>query len=1113
MPFVRRRVGESRRIAGIALAVASLPALASAQSQWVGGNSGNWSVGSNWSPSGVPGSGATVDVTSTLGATQTITYNYAVNPTYATINLDLTGQSGSQSETIDLASEPLSCTTENIGASGAIGGGSGTFNQSGGGNTVTNLTLGLGATDTGNYILSGGNLSNINGELIGSLGNGSFTQTAGVNSITAGSLDIADTANSSGSYALSGAGTLAAYNILVGNSGVGTFNQTGGTIVYTQSVCFLSVGNLAGATGTFTQSGGMISGDSGLIEDIGGAGAASAGLFNQSGGTNNLNGGFIAVGDNTGSVGAYLLSAGSVTNVDDEIVGNKGSALFNQSGGNNAMGELVMASNSGDNATYLLSGGTLTASVSEYVGNGGTAAFVQSAGSNNSGDQLVLANGASSEGSYTLSGTGILAVATMYDGYGATGNFTQTGGSISGAHEIIADSATGLFNQSGGSNSATEIDLGFSSGSSGEYLISGGTVTAASVYAGGSNSAGAGGQGTLMVSGTGLFNVTGTLEIFSSAGSTVLLSGGTLRVGALNDNSTPGLLKWSGGTLEFTPSITFQSGATDSGGAFGSALNLGSGRALLVDGDETLGGSAGFSLTLSSGSANSVGGTLTVTNIGNSQLAMASADLNAGALVVNTGALARVGGTSNVVTGPITDSGNLSLDGGTSLSANSINVLGSGTLSVNNALASAASISIASGGELEMLNSASSALAGNLANSGLLIGAGQIDGSLTNSAGGQVMVNLAQTFNIVGGSNSGQINLAGGMLQIDSPFTNNSGATIDGFGSLVTQATLTNNGTLAFAGSSSFSGVLTSGTSGLVHLSGNQPNVFFDAVINNGNLTVDAGASGTIYGPYTGSGPIVDNGVLYLNANSVAGPVSGSGLLTVGSGSSGPADVQLSPQSIADSLGALGIDSGATLNLTANTLLINYGAGPDPIAAIVSYLSLGYAGGNWDGTGILSTSVAALDASQKKLVYSIGYSDGADRLDGIPSGQIEILPTIAGDAKLQGNVVFGDFQVLAQYFGKPGGWDEGNFTYGPTIDFGDFQLLAQDFGSNSSALTSSEIASLNNFAAQFGEQLSPNMDDTGYHLVSVPEPAAALMAVISLGILARRRPRRTNLLL
>jgi len=207
--------------------------------------------------------------------------------------------------------------------------------------------------------------------------------------------------------------------------------------------------------------------------------------------------------------------------------------------------------------------------------------------------------------------------------------------------------------------------------------------------------------------------------------------------------------------------------------------------------------------------------------------------------------------------------------------------------------------------------------------------------------------------------------------------------------------------------------------------------------------------------------------------------------------------------------GTVTINSIVSLG-SGSTLLVDYGTGTDPIGSIVAALTTGYNGGAWNGVGIDSAAVASLNASQSKLVYSVGYADGADgsTVTSVPSGEILVEPTIAGDAKLQGNVVFGDFQILAQYFGKPGGWDEGNFKYGSTVNFGDFQLLAQDFGANAGAVTSGELASLNGFAAEFGDTLVPNADGVGFQVVSVPEPVSAgVLAMAGLGLLGRRRSR------
>jgi len=234
----------------------------------------------------------------------------------------------------------------------------------------------------------------------------------------------------------------------------------------------------------------------------------------------------------------------------------------------------------------------------------------------------------------------------------------------------------------------------------------------------------------------------------------------------------------------------------------------------------------------------------------------------------------------------------------------------------------------------------------------------------------------------------------------------------------------------------------------------------------------------------------------------LAGKTSYSGPTNISSGT-----LQLAAGSGTTNFGSISI-TGGKFDLTSNAVIIDYGSASDPVASIASYLATGYNGGLWTGGGITSSTIASMDASQSTLVYSVGYADGADGLTGVPSGEIEMLPTLAGDAKLEGNVVFGDFQLLAQYFGQAGSWDEGNFTYGPTIDFGDFQLLAQDFGQNSSAVTAGELASLNQFAGQFGDALAADPNGAGFRLISVPEPASGMLLIVAAGLLAGRRKEK-----
>jgi autotransporter-associated beta strand protein len=276
-------------------------------------------------------------------------------------------------------------------------------------------------------------------------------------------------------------------------------------------------------------------------------------------------------------------------------------------------------------------------------------------------------------------------------------------------------------------------------------------------------------------------------------------------------------------------------------------------------------------------------------------------------------------------------------------------------------------------------------------------------------------------------------------------------------------------------------------------------------IIGTSSLSLTGTGSVTISTTNTYTGPTTISSGTLIAASPSAIPANNN--LTIGNATTpAPAEVQLAAGIGGVTLSGLTVNSGGVLDITNNPVIINYGAGPDPIATIASYLADGFNSG-WLLGEINSSLVASKDATQSKISYSIGYADAADgaAVTTLPSGEIEILPTIAGDAKLQGNVVFGDFQILAQYFGKAGGWDEGNFKYGATVNFGDFQLLAQDFGDTNGGLSASEMASLNNFAAQFGDALVANPGG-GFSLVSVPEPASiGLLAIVGIGLLARRR--------
>ncbi|HUB28034.1 MAG TPA: hypothetical protein VL992_21590 [Tepidisphaeraceae bacterium] len=606
---------------------------------------------------------------------------------------------------------------------------------------------------------------------------------------------------------------------------------------------------------------------------------------------------------------------------------------------------------------------------------------------------------------------------------------------------------------------------------------------------------------------------TGTVDIDGDGSS--LLSVGSFDVGysgtgsvAIYDGAEATILNLSVGTND-TGDGEIDVGTPETASSFATVGSL------TVLGTLTVGDAGSGTLTAAVGSTVSVEGkTFTIGGQpgGNGVVILDGATLSFdGSLVIGdggTGLLQMDYGASNVVgtlAGPTVtlgaqtgSAGGLTLDGtGTMLQVNGITVgdLGDGyvSLSDNAELISSGDMTVAEGtGDIGSIVEVSGS-------SVLIVG-----GDLTVGSGG------AATMEIDSG---GQV-AAAGSVSIGDQSGGDGSVTVDGDSS-----------------SLQFGDTLIVGNSGTGELNVTGGASVSPAADATGEVDVagQTGSTGTL---------MVSGGGSILTANSLAvggtmEAAGGDGAVTVSD--SGKLDVSGLVKVWAD--GEIDLDvQGTTFDQLSiaeggvvddnGDLVIDYGtAASDPAASIFSYLHSGYAGGAWNGTGINSSSVANLDASQKKLIYALGYADSADGIvGGLASGQIEIIPTLAGDAKLQGDVVFGDFQILAQYFGKSGGWDEGNFTYGATVDFGDFQELAQDFGANDSALTAGgsslltaggsslltagEIASLDSFAAQFGDTLVANPDGVGFQVVAVPEPASMCGIACGFLLLRRRRARR-----
>lgn len=282
--------------------------------------------------------------------------------------------------------------------------------QIGSGNTAPgSLILGAAAGESGNVVISGGELTPQE-EDVGVSGSGAIEQTGGVNS---GNIGIGGQPSSfgggTGSYLLS-AGRLDSPSESIGYGGSGTFTQTGGTNTNSEGGEILvgsGVSNSVG-TGSYLLQAGTL-GAAGAVEDIGVGGGlssspgTSSGTFDQSGGSNLAN--ELRIGRGASNVvGEYVLSAGQLTVNQEEDLGQgaKSTATFIQTGGSNTTPTLNLLNLGNSSAVqYDLSGGTLSVNnLLLYEGGmsiSNTTADATSV-SNNALIRLAGSNGASSAG-------------------------------------------------------------------------------------------------------------------------------------------------------------------------------------------------------------------------------------------------------------------------------------------------------------------------------------------------------------------------------------------------------------------------------------------------------------------------------------------------------------------------------------------------------------------------------------------------------------------------------------------------------------------------------------------------------------------------------------------
>ena len=957
------------------------------------------------------------------------------------------------------------------------GDGDGTLEITDGG-AVSNTTgeIGYGSDSTCAVTVSGaGSTWTNSSELyVGESGNGTLDITdGGVVRNTDGCIGY--DSDSTGAVTVSGAGATWTNSswLDVGYSGDGALDITDGGAV---SNTISRIGCESGSTGAVTVSGaGAIWTNSGGLE---------AGRYGE--GTLDItNGG--SVSNTEGIIGHYPGSTGAVT------VSGAGSTWANSSYlfvGYYSDGALDITNGGGVSNTYCRIGfdsdctgavtvsgvgATWTNSSGFYVGYSGDGTLDITNGGAVSNTWAYIGFESGSTGAVTVSGAGArwtnsssLDVGYSGDGTlditngaavsntwsrigeesGSTGAVTVSGAGARWANSrwlYVGRSGDGTLDiTNGGAVSNTHGYLGDQSGSTG-------AVTVQDAGSSWTNS------GSLYIGGSDT-SAGGTGELTVSNGGTVNVTG-TLKLwpgGTLNINGgsvSAGPLEVDGGaTLNFTAgSLSYSGGLlVGAGGPLGENLTLNADRTLTLDGTTTIDG--GRTLTLNGGRLS----TGSLQRYGGFAFNSGTFGLTGDDLVIGGGGL--LGSTVELSAGQAVEITNT-----TTVSAEGMLTLGGGALSSGELVNEG----------IVRLESFASVLGGaTVTNRSEISGEGRISAVLVNESSGQVRAGSGRRlmFSGSGNTNAGLIEVIGGEVEFTGDLTNavSTGLIAGSGATLRFKGGLTNNGSVALSfGRDFISGDIDNTADGRIVVSGNSEATFYGDVSNAGVIQVSGGSTAVFFGDFTGNG-CDGTGEVFLEGDTRPGFSPGE-MSFGGDVAFGPLaglQMELGGTVVGDEYDQLAVAGSLTLGGTLHVVLIDEFA-PD---AGDTFDIL-----DWDTLGGAEFDAVVLPDLVGRKVW-----DTSDLYD---TGEISVAGMLDGDTDVDWDVDSFDLANLVTVFGSEGD-KYTDFNEDGRVDLADFALMRANFG------------------VDVGSSPGGNPE-----AITTPEPATAVLLLLGLGAVIRRRKK------